>query len=299
MKRTRRRGLRLRRVCGSACRSTRAISALDRESIRILQLGGTFTVAAIVDSIFGAIIVVLISKYLGVEALSACVVASLLLGLSDTCTGGIANALTTVCSHAIGAKNYNLAGQYLQIAMVVYFFLSVLVMGVWWFFMEDCILSFGMSEYVAKIGADYAKVAMFDYLIAGQFESFAVILDVSGYAVPATIFDIVANAIDCAVVWILFATVEGMDLFWMGVAHLVSSTFFFTIFFMIGYCKGWLDPFWPGLTKTNALKNTSAVKYVINTAIPITMGDLLEYGEVSKIYIIIVFSCKHPMVSDS
>ena len=261
------------------CASMLAIVKCDRETNRLMVLVGPFTVDAVSGAFFGAVTLAIVSHYLGVDALSAFVIVNLLIGMTDTFVGGVADSLNTVCSHAIGAENYSLAGQYVQIAMVLYILCSVPIVACWWFLMDDCIRLFGMDAHVVAMGADYAKVVIFDYVAGGLFDEFIALLDVSGYALPATMFDVLGGAIDMMSVWLLLMYVEEMNLFWVGVAQLGTSVVLYIIFGTFAVYKGWLDPFWSGMTKTFALKNIPAVKYVLDTAIPLSIGSLLEYGE--------------------
>lgn len=226
----------------------------DKETKRLLALGVPFTLASVIGSFFDAVAVALVSNYLGVHALSAYVVTNLLVGLSDVFINGVSASLNTVCSHAIGAENYNLAGQYVQIAMTVYCALGVPIMGVWWFVMEDCLRLFGLNEEVVAIGGQYSKIVIFHYMFSGLFDSYTALLDISGYALPATLFDIIAGAAEAVVIWSLLAFQEGMTLKWVGVAHLVTGVTCFIFFTLIAVCRGWLDPFWDGLFKTFAIK---------------------------------------------
>ncbi|GFH46031.1 hypothetical protein CTEN210_02505 [Chaetoceros tenuissimus] len=251
----------------------------DQETKRILILGIPFMVSAVAVALFDAITLALVSKYLGVEALSAFIVTNVLLGLTDTLIKGVADALNTVCSHAIGADNYFLAGQYTQIALMIYVIGSVPLCVCWWFLMDDAIRLFEMNERVVEIGAQYTKVVMFDYMAVGMFDTFTALLDVSGYALPATIMDLAANSTDLLLVWLLLMFVEGIDLFWVGMAQMVSSVVIYAVFVCFVVCKGWIDPFKAGLVHSSGLKNIPAVKYVLKTAIPLSIGTLLEYGE--------------------
>jgi len=261
------------------CASMLAIIKCDRETNRLMVLGGPFTVAAVSEAFFDAVTLAVVSNYLGVDALSAFVIVNLMIGITDTFIKGVADALNTVCSHAIGAENYALAGQYVQIAMVLYILCSVPIVVCWWFLMDDCIRLFGMDAHVVAMGADYAKVLIFDYVAVGLFDTFTALLDVSGYAFPATVFDVLAGTIDMISVWLLLVYVEEMNLFWVGVTQLGTSVVLYLIFGSFAVYRGWLDPFWSGMTKTFALKNIPAVKYVLDTAIPLSFGSLLEYGE--------------------
>ena len=251
----------------------------DKETKAIMVLGGPFTVAAASYAFFDAMALALISNYLGVNELSAYVLVNLFIGLTDQFIKGIANSLNIVCSHAVGADNHYLAGQYVQIAMVVYVLCAIPILACWWFFMGNLIRLFGMNEDVIAIGGGYAKVVVFDYIVAGLFDGISTLLDVSGYAFIGTVMDVVAGAMDTICIWLLLVYVKEMSLFWVGAAHLGSSLIFYTIFGAVAVFRGWLDPFWSGLTKTFALKNFPAVKYVLKTAIPLSIGSLLEYGE--------------------
>lgn len=261
------------------CASMLAIVKCDRETNRLVALGGPFTVAAVSEAFFDAITLAIVSNYLGVDALSAFVIVNLLIGITDKFVKGVADALNTVCSHAIGAENYSLAGQYVQIAMVLYILCSVPIVACWWFLMDDCMRLFGMDAHVVAMGADYAKVLIFDYVAVGLFDAFTALLDVSGYALHATVFDVLAGTIDVVSVWLLLMYVDEMNLFWVGVTQLGTSVVLYLICGTFAVYRGWLDPFWSGMTKTFALKNIPAVKYVLDTAIPLSFGSLLEYGE--------------------
>jgi len=242
---------------GTITRSYNALVKIanpDNETKRLLALGTPLTIAAVVESLCEAVAVALISNYLGVMALTAYIVTNLLIGLSDVFINGVSSALNTVCSHAIGADNYYLAGQYVQIALVIYCLLSIPIMGVWWFVMGDCLRLFGLNEEIVNMGVQYTKVVIFDYIVTGIFDSYTALLDISGYAVPATAFDVIAGGADLLVVWCILAYVPGISLFWVGVAHLTSGIICFVLFTSIAVCKGWLDPFWNGLVKNFALK---------------------------------------------
>jgi len=261
------------------CASMMAVVKWDKETNGIMVLGGPFTVAALSYALFDAVALALISNYLGVDELSAYILVNLLIGLTDQFIKGIANSLNVVCSHAIGADNYYLAGQYVQIAMILYILCALPILACWWFFTSDVIHLFGMNENVITIGGGYAKIVVFEYVVAGIFDGISTLLDVSGYAFIGTVMDVVAGAMDVISLWLLLMYVEEMNLFWVGAAQLGSSILFYVLFGSIAVFKGWLDPFWSGLTKTFALRNVPAVKYVLKTAIPLSIGSLLEYGE--------------------
>lgn len=121
------------------CAKISQIVKCDKETQCIIRLGGPFTISTVSEAGFDAIILALVSKYLCVEALSAAIVLHLLIRLTDAFAKGIADALGTLCPHAIGIENYNLAGEYIQIAMVMYIIFSLPISVLWCFFMDDAI----------------------------------------------------------------------------------------------------------------------------------------------------------------
>ena len=111
-----------------------AIIKYDRETNRLMVLrGGPFTVTALSKAFYDAVTLAIVSQNLGVDALSAFVIVNLCIGITDQFVKGVADSLTTVCSHAIGAENCSLAGQYAQIAMVLYILCSVTIVACWCF----------------------------------------------------------------------------------------------------------------------------------------------------------------------
>jgi Na+-driven multidrug efflux pump len=257
------------------------VAHYDHEMKDLLKLGIPFTIAGALESVWDAIAVVLISRYLGIESLTAYIITNLLLGLTENFAGGISGSLETLCSHAIGASNYFLAGQYVQIASVVYILVSGPLLGLWCFIMGDCIRLFGFNEAVVAIGVKYTKIVIFDYLVAGIFDNLYTLLDINGQVTQATLFDFVTGATDCAVTWVMLAFVEDVDLYLIGLSMLLISVVHYLGFTLISYFMGWLNPFIDGMVKNFALKNVPAIKNITKTAIPLSIGYFLEYGEVS------------------
>jgi Na+-driven multidrug efflux pump len=261
------------------CSTLSQIVSCDKETVRILKLGGPFTISTVSHSVFDSIILAIVSKYLGVQSLSAMVVTHLLVGLTDTFIKGVSDTLDTLCSHAIGTDNYTLAGQYAQIAIVMYTMVSLPVAAAWWFLMDDAIRLFGMNEGVVMIGHGYSKILVGEYFVRGTFHTLFSLLDVNGYASQASGMVILEGTINVLTVWGLLRGIDNMNLFWVGVTSLCISVLVYSLSAIFVVYKGWLDPFWYGMTRTFALKNTQAVKNVVGTATPLALGTLLEYGE--------------------
>mmetsp|Transcript_3571 Transcript_3571/g.7319 ORF Transcript_3571/g.7319 Transcript_3571/m.7319 type:complete len:950 (+) Transcript_3571:101-2950(+) len=251
----------------------------DTETRKILKLALPYTMSEVSAVFFWALTTLLISRYTDVNQLSAYVVTALLIGTSETLIKGFLETLDTVCSHAVGYGNNKLAGQYVQMVATLYTIFSIPLFGMWWFVMGPALRWFGLNAAAVDIGVRYTKLLIFDYLIEGIFEAVGAIPDVTGKERVTNIYQVSHEVIEFAVVWVLFAKVEEFDLFWMGVLHLGSAFIGIVGFTAVTVKLGWFDPYWEGLTKSFALKNKSAVKYVMKMALPLSIGALFEYGE--------------------
>jgi len=241
-------------------------------------LGVPFTLSEISEALFDSVTVAIISRYIGTDSLTAFVVVQLLIGMTDELVNGILAAEGTVCSHAIGGGMNYLAGQYVQIAMVIYILFNIPLMAMWVFSIDKVILFLGLSQNVARIGLEYTRVAVFHYLMEGVAESYCVLLDITDHETFGLIVDITEGITDVAVVWAV-AAFYPIDLVTVGFIHLVVAVFFFIFTLVSALCKGWLSAFWGGMLGSFALKNTAALKNLVTTAIPLSIGSFLEYGE--------------------
>lgn len=112
-----------------------------------------------------------------------------------------------------------------------------------------------------------------------MFDGFLVLLDMTGYASPAMVVALVEGTTSALSLWGLLHFVKGMNLFWVGVMELCISLTIYSFFGILVVYRGWLDAFWHGMTKTFSFKNTSALKNLLQSALPLSMGSLLEYGK--------------------
>ena len=285
-----------------------SIAYPDAETKRIISLGIPFTFSAISESIFDTVTVIIISKYKGPDYLTAYVVVQLLIGITDNFIHGVSSCLSTLCSHAIGNQNFYLAGQYIQIASIFYLLCGIPMLGVWRFIIGDVVELMGMSANVRNLSEQYTQIVIYHYLQDGLFSGWGTITDITGHEVFGTYVEFVEGLVDIALVW-LFCSLfpESYNMFWIGVTHLVVGFVFLLIWLGWSLYQGWLDPFMSGFFSSNAFKvgwlrislslhilsksintaskfykkNNRAVWNVVQTAVPLGFGSVLEYGEVS------------------
>ena len=251
----------------------------DAENKRIVKLGIPYTLSAVSEAIFEAVIVGIIAHYLGTNAVTAYVVVELLLGLTDELVAGIIDAEGTICTHAYGAGNNFLAGQYVQIAAVLYVICSIPFLIMWALVMGDTLAVLGFNEDVQTMGIEYTRVVIFHYLIEGVSECFSNLLDITDHEYFGLALDLVHGVLTLVAVLCLVILVPDTRLVTVGFIDLVFSATFLVIMLSWAITKGWFSAFWRGMLGSVAIFNQHAVKNVISTAVPLSVGSFLEYGE--------------------
>jgi MATE family multidrug resistance protein len=211
------------------------------------------TLSEVIDALLEAVSVAIIANYLGTEALTAYVLSELLIGLSDEFISGPSEALNTLCAHAIGAENYILAGQYVQIAAVIYLIMGIPSLAVWYIWIGDVVLLMGLSDKVALITAQYTKIIVWHYLLSGLFDGYNALLDITGYVTIGAILDIIYGLIEVTVLWIMCKYWDGVNLVHISLVELGLSIVFFILYTLLVICQGWLSRFTKGMLGTFAL----------------------------------------------
>lgn len=251
----------------------------DAETRRLVRLGIPLTCSEVAEAFFDVVTVAVISQFLGTNEVTAYVVVQLLVGMTDELVNGVIAAESTICSHAIGDGRNHLAGQYVQISVIVYVVFSIPLLLMWVFVVGDVMLFLGLPEEVARIGLDYTRVVVFHYLLEGVHSSYSVLLDITDHEMFGMWLEIAEGIISIAAVSVVCVTNPSTDLVTVGFLHLVVGVFFFVLTMAWALWKGWMSAFWGGMLGSFALKNRLAVRNLVSTAIPLSLGSFLEYGE--------------------
>ena len=251
----------------------------DKEAKRILRLALPFTLPTVGEALFDAATVAVLSHFLGTNAVTAYVLVDLFLGLTDEFIGGFIQAEGTICAHAYGAGNNFLAGQYVQISMLLYIANSIPFLLMWAYAMGDALRALGVNEDVQAIGVEYTKVAIFSYLIDGITSGFGTLLDITGHEYFGLLFDLIHNLIHFSAVVCLVMLVPDAQLVHVATIEVALQAVFLVGLLAWSIFKGWYSDFWGGMLRSFAICNRHAVKNVVFTAIPLSIGSFLEYGE--------------------
>lgn len=243
-----------------------------------MKLTLPFATQAIFTGLMEVMSMAVIGKLIGTKALAAYTVVDMLVCLSNEFVGGFWNALTTLCSQAVGAKQFNLAGQYLQMSLLLYVLFSIPFMAIWWIYTGDIMVWFGFDDETAEMGHDFAKVYIFAALVEGIGETVHGLLDVIDLENYSTVIGVSEEVIDFVV---LFQTAFFFtpDLYHVGFIQLGVGILFLCLNVWFISFKGWFKPYSKGFFGSFSLKNRKAVWLMCKTAFSLSIGFLLTDGE--------------------
>jgi hypothetical protein len=219
----------------------------DYEYRRIVKLCVPYTITAALDGVVEALVTALVANYLGSEAVAAYTLVQLFVGLASDFLGGIIATEGTLCSHAIGARNCKLAGQYVQVAVLLFTILWIPFMIIWIVFMDDIILLFGFDNAAAKIGQDYAIVLVFHEWLLGFTFAYSSLLNVIGLEKFASIMGVLEGGLAVVGTALLFHFRKESTLQEAGLLHIGVSVVFLFLSVCITICSGRMNKYLDGM----------------------------------------------------
>jgi len=237
------------------------ILRVDKETKKIMGLATPFTVSALSTSICSNGCLILVSRFVGTKAAAAYAIVQVLVGLSDGVLRGPVSACTSLCAHAVGAGNSDLAGEYIQLAITFYMLFNIPVIIGWYIYMYDVVLYLEWGDIdTAKLASAFVRVYIFSYLFSAVSTSLWQLLEITNHAVVGTIFDIIWGFFNVLLIGATIGIKGGDSLTLVDVAWIYNGTSLFFIFFTyaLADCRGWLKPFKRGLYQTFALRVRTA-----------------------------------------
>eukprot|EP00804_Cyclotella_cryptica_P030953 CCRYP_018812-RC/>CCRYP_018812-RC protein AED:0.04 eAED:0.04 QI:429/1/0.75/1/1/1/8/954/926 len=285
------------RCCGllHAAHSASNIFRWDSELQRIIALMLPFTVTSILSKIFEGINIALISWRLGTESLAAYAVADYIVELTFQSLRGFTDAQSTLCSHAIGAGNYHLTGQYVQLSVIAFVFFGIFLAFSIDKFTYDVLVWLDMSSDIATIGQQWASIAAIAAVFNGVNEALFQFMNTIDTDILSNIILTLMSAANTFALAITFLN-EGTTLVHVALIKLGTVILFIMINIIFMAWKGWLSLCWSGLVESfslkvrvlvfplslydivlmvrTLLKNPVAVKHILKTGIPLSLGSI-------------------------
>jgi MatE len=228
-----------------------SIADYDYETKRLVKLGGPFVMQALLVGIMSTVRVALIGKFIGTAALSAYVVVELAVGTTDVFLLGLIDACVSLCSQAIGAGNKRLAGQYIQIATILYILCYIPIFILWMFMIGPLFSWLGFDGaddgLTREIGEQFTILYLFFTFIKGVNTSSHALLDVIGKENYSTAF-VSGEQIAATLATLVAALQPGVsDLNLVGLLLIaVQAAALILNSVLIAY-NGWFDKFLDGL----------------------------------------------------
>jgi Na+-driven multidrug efflux pump len=257
-----------------------SVVCCNKETLKILKLAIPYTISALASSSLSNICLILVSKHIGTKAVTAYALVQILAGLSDGVLQGPIYACTTLCAHAVGAGNCFLAGQYIQLAIIMYLLFNIPVVYFWWNYMYDIILYLEWGDKAtAALAQEFIRVYIWSYLLGGISSSVWQLLEVADHTIAGTLMSIAWGVTNVVIIGYLVLATSGATLNQVGYAYIGTAIFFIGLTLLIAHCRGWFAPFSKGLFGSMAICNLSATARLLGQGIPLAFGSLLSNAE--------------------
>lgn len=259
------------------------IMAHDDETRAILQLVAPYTVSSVSREFFSNCVLILVAQFIGTREVAAYALVHILVELSNGILMGPVYACITLCSHALGADNYLLSGQYLQLAISLYIGLNIPVLYFWWHYTYEAILWLHWGdEATALLAGSFVQSFIWAIVLNGITQSIAIIWSITEHAFARSILEVTRDGGNVVILVVLFLNLpeDQISLQLIGIVYSVISLLFLALIVGISHFKGWIQPFEQGLFQRLAIvDNFPALQLLIATATPLSGGELLAHAE--------------------
>ena len=166
---------------------------------------------------------------------------------------GFTDAQSTLCSHAIGAENYHLTGQYVQLSVIAFLFCGILLAFLIDKFTYDVLEWLDMSSDIATIGQQWASIAAIAAVFDGTNEALFQFMNIIDTDIFSNVTLTLMSAVNTSAIAIAFLN-ENATLVHVAFIKLGTEILFVMINIIFMAWKGWLDLCWSGLVESFSLK---------------------------------------------
>jgi hypothetical protein len=233
----------------------------DFEVKRIFVLAIPSTVSAMADPFFRIVLMAIISHFINSDSMVAYVLVILFIRLTiEEITGAITDAESNALQDALmqgGDYGFFQAGQIIQLATLCQLLVSVPILLMWYFIMEDVVFWLVSVDGIAKVASDYAGVIIIDYIIRGASKTFMLPLYMTGHADFEAKIDVVATILTMAAIAVVSQTNDlTLQAFgWIQVIICIAKTIVKVVFASL---RGHLKPYQSGLLGRLCLRVSSS-----------------------------------------
>ena len=166
------RGQKVKAIVQHSTQQIVELAKYDNESKRILKLAIPFMTNNIIKTTADLVLLAIISQNLGTDSMIAFAMVEVIVGVSTSFMMGWIETVNSLGAMAYGAENYELVGQHLQSAILVFVMCQIPTAMIGGFSMYRIILLFGFTENTAQIASDYVWVFCANEIMFGILQAF-------------------------------------------------------------------------------------------------------------------------------
>jgi Na+-driven multidrug efflux pump len=252
------------------------VLAYDSRSKRILKLAAPATIANCLSPVLDGIMTAVFVTYMGSSKYLAWVMVDFFLGLCDSIVHGVAEAEGILTAQAIGMKKYFLAGQYVQLSVVLYAIVAIPTYGTWVFFMGDIMIGFGFGEEVTTYASILVPFSAGAKLIEGCFGSaLEGLMWSEERGVAMTAIGLVSYVLYTIAFLVMIFGFGNTSLIALGAIDLAFALLYSIAVCDVCSCKGWLQKYKSDLFGSLAMSNRALTFGVLKMAAPLTLGHIM------------------------
>lgn len=251
----------------------------DDEMKKIAGLVVPYTLHAAVTHVFELMEIVVIGHLIAgnnAKVLGAYFAVDFVLSLSTMFLEGAVNSLNILLGHAVGARNFELAGKYVHLAILLHQVILLPIAVVSWNRIGDLVFWLGFEEDEATEGEGYGRVAILAIAVDVYNKALHQMLHVTGFEWYSSVMDMIHSFASLAGVFVVGWLVNNTPLWMVGAVHLFVALLFGLVNVSIIVSRQWLMGFWNGFYSF-ALRDGRAVRTFVRTAAPLSLGYVTEY----------------------
>jgi hypothetical protein len=266
-----------------------SLAAPDDEKLRVLQTSIPLALGASSEALLRLVTAAFISQYLGTDSMTAFLLVGLFVRLtSEELSGAIVDALSAFVQASIHSPvgdsdaipNTFLAGQYVQLAVILQLLLNIPLLVLWALFMGDIIMWLVDSSVISSIAQDYAFVVVFAYMVQALSRTLTVVFHICGHEHFESVIDMIASMLQLTTIAFAVALVDNISLTTVGYIQLLIIVAGAVAKIAFPVWRGWMQPFRRGLIQNLALvQNKHGIWHLLRATGPLLLGTILEYGE--------------------
>ena len=263
----------------SATGQTIELAKYDNESKRILKLAIPFMTNNIIKTTADLVLLAIVSQNLGTDSMIAFAMVEVVVGISNSFMYGWIETINSLGAMAYGAENYELVGQHLQSAVILYVMCEIPISIIWGFSIHSIILLFGFNENTAVIASGYVWVYCANEIMFGIFQAFIDFLGLIDREQLGMVFSCLCDVSMVVLSAIVLYTTENTTLTIIGLVMLANTCLFVFLVILISSWKQLTRPYEYGMIGVLSLRNKDVMKALFKTGLPLAVGGLLAYAE--------------------